>query len=70
MPVVTNTLQSSTNADGSTNNVLRLYDQDGKEYTQTFWAPPGFNLQTKVDVVIVELNEHLATAEFETLIGN
>jgi len=69
MPIVSNTLQSTTQADGSTNNVLRMYDQDGKEYTQVFWAPPAFNVQTKVDNTITELNVQLAEQEFAALVG-
>lgn len=46
-----------------------MYDQDGTEYTQVFNAPSGFSLQTKVDNTIVGLNEQLATAEFESLVG-
>ena len=69
MPIVQHTLTASTQADGSTSNVLRMYDQDGTEYTQVFYAPAGFNVQTKIDNTIVGLNEQLATAEFEALIG-
>lgn len=69
MPISTHALQSSTNSDGSTNNVLRMYDQDGKEYMQSFWAPAGFNLQTKVDNTIAGLNEQLAEQEFNALVG-
>ena len=69
MPIVQHTLTASTQADGSTSNVLRMYDQDGTEYTQVFYAPAGFNVATKIDNTIVGLNEQLATAEFEALIG-
>jgi len=69
MPIVTHTISSTANADGSTNNVLRLYDQDGTEYTQTFWAPAGFNLQTKIDYAITAMNETLAEREFNALVG-
>ena len=69
MPINTHTLTSSANADGSTNNVLRMYDQDGKEYMQTFFAPAGFNLQTKVDNTIAGLDQQLAEQEFQALVG-
>jgi hypothetical protein len=69
MPIVSHTLAFSTQADGSTSNVLRMYDQDGTEYTQTFFAPAGFNVQTKVDNTIAGLNEHLATTEYQALVG-
>lgn len=69
MPIVQHTIESSTQANGSTNNVLRMYDQDGTEYTQVFNAPAGFNLQTKIDNTIVGLNEQLAEQEFQALVG-
>lgn len=69
MPIVQHTIESSTQANGSTNNVLRLFDQDGTEYTQIFNAPAGFNLQTKIDNTIAEMNEQLAEAEFQALLG-
>jgi hypothetical protein len=69
MPIVSNTLAATTQADGSSSNVVRLYDQDGTEYTQSFFAPAGFNIQTKIDMMIAEMNEQLAQTEFETLVG-
>lgn len=69
MPIVTHTIESSVQGNGGSNNVLRMYDQDGVEYTQTFYAPANFNLQTKIDNTIAGLNEQLAQSEFESLIG-
>ena len=69
MPIVSHTIQSATQADGSTNNILRLYDQDGTEYMQGFSAPAGFNLQTKIDNTIAGMNEQLAETEFNTIVG-
>lgn len=69
MPIVQHTIESSLQANGSTNNVLRLFDQDGTEYTQIFNAPAGFNLQTKIDNTVAEMNEQLAEAEFQALLG-
>ena len=69
MPIVSHTIESSVQANGSTNNVLRLFDQDGTGYTQVFNAPAGFNLQTKVDNTIVGMNEQLAESEFQALVG-
>ena len=69
MPIVQHTIESSTQADGSTSNVLRMYDQDGTEYTQVFYAPAGFNVSTKIDNTIVGLNEQLAESEFQALVG-
>jgi hypothetical protein len=70
MPIVSHTLESTTQANGSTSNVVRLYDQDGSEYTQSFFAPEGFNVQTKIDNMIAELSEQLAQTEFEQLVGS
>lgn len=69
MPIVSNTVQSTTQADGSLSVVVRLYDQDGREYTQSFFAPAGFNVTAKVNTMSAELSEQLAQAEFETLVG-
>jgi hypothetical protein len=69
MPIVSHTLAATNQADGSSSNVLRMYDQDGTEYTQTFFAPAGFNVQTKIDNTIAGLNEHLAEQEFQALVG-
>jgi hypothetical protein len=69
MPIVTHTHEFTTQPDGATSNVVRLFDQDGREYLQTFFAPAGFNVQTKIDNMIVELNEQLKQTEFETLVG-
>lgn len=69
MPIVTHKLESTTQANGSSSNVLRLYDQDGREYMQAFFAPSGFNLETKVSLAIAEMDVHLAEQEFQQLLG-
>lgn len=69
MPIVSNTVQSTTQADGSLSVVVRLYDQDAREYTQQFFAPAGFNITAKVNTMTAELNEQLAADEFNALIG-
>jgi hypothetical protein len=69
MPIVSHTHEYSTQADGSTSNVLRLYDQDGREYTQTFFAPAGFDVTTKINATITELDEQLKQSEFESIVG-
>ncbi len=69
MPIISHTLASTTWPEGTTSNVVRLYDQDGTEYTQSFFAPVGFNIQTKIDSMIAEMSEQLAQTEFETLVG-
>ena len=69
MPIVTHSIESSTQANGGANNTLRMYDQDGIEYTQTFYTPPDFNITAKVQNTILQLDEQLAVNEFQALIG-
>lgn len=69
MPITNHTLQTSTNTDGSTQNILRMYDQDAREYMQAFPAPAGFDLTARVNLAIAEMDEQLATSEFEQIVG-
>lgn len=69
MPITTHSIESTTQANGGTNNTLRMYDQDGREYLQVFYAPEGFNVATKVSNTITDMNEQLAIAEYQALIG-
>ena len=69
MPIVSHTLVSSPQADGSTSNVVRMYDQDALEYMQTFYAPAGFDLAAMIDNMIAALNLQLAEQEARTLVG-
>lgn len=69
MPIVTNTVESSAQADGSQSVVVRLYDQDAREYTSSFFAPADFNVAAKVQTMTAELNEQLAVDEFRALVG-
>lgn len=69
MPIVSHTLVSTPQADGSTSNVVRMYDQDAREYMQTFFAPAGFDVVGKVETMKAELDVQLAEAEFQALLG-
>jgi hypothetical protein len=69
MPIVSNDVQYTTQADGSLSVVVRLYDQDAREYTQSFFAPAGFNIESKVQSMTAQLNEQLAQDEFNALVG-
>lgn len=69
MPIVSNTVQSTTQADGSLSVVVRLYDQDAREYTSSFFAPAGFNVTAKVQTMTAEMDEQLAADEFAALVG-
>ena len=70
MPITQHTHEYSTQADGSTSSVVRMYDQDGREYMQTFFAPAGFNIDAKIINMIAELDEQLKVDEFNALVGS
>jgi hypothetical protein len=69
MPIVSHTLEQHAQEDGRTYNVLRMIDQDAREYTQTYWAPAGFDHAGKAAATIVDLDEQLRQDEFDALIG-
>ncbi len=69
MPIVTHTIQSTVQANGSISYVLRMYDQDATEYTSAGFAPPGFDLDAFVQLKIAQTNESLAEQEFNALVG-
>ena len=69
MPIVTHTLESVTQANGGTHNVLRMYDQDSREYMTSWFAPAGFDNAAKVSITLTEMDEQLKQSEFETLVG-
>lgn len=69
MPIVSHNLQQSAQPDGRTYNVLRLYDQDAREFTQTYWAPSGFDHTARINAFIAEMDDQLAQDEFDALVG-
>lgn len=69
MPIVSSTTETNVQADGSLSVLVRLYDQDAREYMQQFFAPAGFNVATKVAAMIAELDVQLAEDEFRALVG-
>lgn len=69
MPIVTHTHEQSVQPNGSTHNVLRMYDQDGREYMQTFWAPAGLDIDGKIAQAKADMDEQLKAWEFEALVG-
>lgn len=69
MPIVISNVEQSAQEDGGSNVTVRLYDQDGREYMTSFRAPAGFDIQSKVNIMIAEQNEQLAQLEFEALVG-
>lgn len=70
MPIVSHVLEQTVQENGSTHNVVRLYDQDAEEYSSSFSAPEGFDIQTKIDNLILEMNLQLQITEFEALINS
>ena len=69
MPIVSHTLEQSTQANGGTHNVVRFYDQDAREYMQSFFAPAGFDVSGKITTMQAGLDEQLKQNEFESIFG-
>jgi hypothetical protein len=69
MPITNHTLAQSVQANGSTHNVLRMYDQDAREYIISFFAPADFDVGALVQNRIAEQDVQLAEMEFEQLVG-
>ena len=69
MPIVSHKLEQSIQANGSTSNILRMYDQDAREYLLSFFAPAGFDVGSLVQNRIAEQDVQLAEMEFEQLVG-
>lgn len=69
MAIVNHTLETSAQANGSTHNVLRMYDQDGIEHLTTFYAQSGVNPSSLVDAHIATANAQLAEQEFGAIIS-
>jgi hypothetical protein len=69
MPITSHLKEESIQANGSKHVVLRMYDQDGREYMLSFFAAAGVDVDTIVTGRIAETDEQLAQAEFEALVG-
>ena len=70
MPIVSHVHEQTVQANGSTHNVVRMYDGDAQEYTQSFFAPSGFDVATRIVTMIAELNEQLKIMEFNSIVGS
>lgn len=68
MPIQSHTLEQTTQANGSTHNVLRMLDQDGVEYMLSFFAPSA-DVAGIVAQRIEAMDVQLAEAEFEQIVG-
>lgn len=70
MPIVSHTSElGAIQPDGGRQVVVRMLDQFGEQYTQSFYAPGGFDLETRITAMKADLSEQLAVSEFETLVG-
>jgi len=69
MPIASHLKEESVQANGGKHVVLRLYDQDGREYMISFFAAAGVDVDTIVTSRIAEMDEQLAIQEFEALVG-
>jgi len=69
MPIVSHTLEQSPQANGGTHNIVRFYDQDAREYMQSFYAPAGFDVNGKISIMQAGIDEQLKVAEFESIFG-
>lgn len=70
MPVVTHTVETSTQADGSLDVTLRMFDQDGGEVGfNRFQLPVGTDVNTVVTNRINLQNIQLAESEFSQIVG-
>ena len=69
MPIVTTNTEVSTQANGSSQVIVRSYDQDGREYMYSFHAAAGLDINTIVANKTADLNVQLAQSEFEELVG-
>ncbi len=69
MPIVSHTTSITVNANGSQYAVIRYYDQEGREYMQSFHAPADADVEGIAVGRIPEMDEQLAQQEFEALVG-
>ena len=69
MPIVSHVLEQSTQANGGTHNVVRMYDGDGKEYMISFFAAVGVDVDTIISNRKAAMDEQLAQSEFEQIVG-
>lgn len=69
MPIVSHTLNTSTQIDGRISYVLRMYDQDGTERLLAGLLPAGFDTAAFVTNKIAEADVQLAEDEFRQIVG-
>lgn len=70
MPILNHTLTTTEQEGGWTHNTLRMYDQDAREFMESWRSPPGFDNAARAAGTIIGVDEQFAEAEFEALIGS
>lgn len=68
MPIIRHTAEVTTQANGSTYTVLKMYDQDEQEYQLTFAAGVGVNVEPIIAKKIEDLDAQLAQQEVEQIL--
>jgi hypothetical protein len=68
MPIQSHTLEQTTQANGSTHNVLRMFDQDGIESIASFYAAPDA-VSAIVQNLVSLADSSLAEQEFNEIVG-
>ena len=69
MPIVQTVKSVEIQANGNKQVLVKHYDQDGKEYMYSFNAKPEVNIDSIIADRITLIDEQLAQAEFEAIIG-
>ena len=69
MAIVSHTLETTQQLNGSTHNIVRMFDQDGIEYMVSFFAQAGFDVAARVTGILAAQDVTLADAEAEQVIG-
>lgn len=69
MPIVSQQIEDSIQADGSHSVVVRFYDQTGQVYMQSFHLHAGGDIDSVVNLRKADMDVHLAEMEFEALVG-
>lgn len=68
MPIQSHTLEQTTQANGMTHNVLRMFDQDGIESISSFYAAPEA-VASIVQKLVSLADTQLADQEFNDIVG-
>jgi hypothetical protein len=68
MPIIRHTIDTQQQANGSTYNILKMYDQEEQEYQVTFAAGVGVDVAPIVTKKIDDLDVHLAIQEVEQIL--